>query len=483
MCENSLRSLIDSVASSNLETFHSKAIAWTLNSLESVDENAAFFCWLFEKATGRSCEKCEHLGTVAEVSNCDMVTTLKVTDIHGHVQNHLIVWENKIKADFSQKTIGQLPFRPDKLKRKIDAYGDRWLRGISQPYWYQIRWLLWKRETDNNWVDFLAAVCPQQNDKEDQQLIEEQKKYPVHWLILSPFDQGQLEIFYESQWQGNRWEYGNSTEPNGDIALVNSLIDAEDRWNNWRFCTYRELSTSLQTALSTSLKGKPLNEYVDYMGQNLSNSQQLYSANRESDWTPSRLLEVHEQLKDDKRIAFFWSVGGSSNSSSPLLNISMRLGGEFEGVCASNDKFEGIFLDKEKGSLGDVAKSKVDFIQCSIQIQGTVKLQFAHRAYDHVRIRSASAYIKAVHSALGKNDTDGESNSRGDRVDFLNNRLQAAGISQFEISKENRPKTKTGLSYSVRIKAPHEGGESSEIKRPDEIVNLVDLVAKAFIKN
>jgi hypothetical protein len=50
MCENSLRSLIDSVASSNLETFHSKAIAWTLNSLESVDENAAFFCWLFEKA-------------------------------------------------------------------------------------------------------------------------------------------------------------------------------------------------------------------------------------------------------------------------------------------------------------------------------------------------------------------------------------------------------------------------------------------------
>lgn len=459
-----LSSFIQSVGSSNLETFHSKALAWTLHELDS---KSGFFKWLFKKATGRDCVSCVYHGSVAEVSQHDLVTTLSVEFREGNWETHVIIWENKIKADFSQKAVSQLPKSTDShTTTTLRNYEGAWLRGISQPYWYQIRWLLWVREHHHKWKRFLKDACPRDESKPQGHQILPTEVRGVHWLILSPFKEEELNIFYNNCWSGSKWRADKSAHLKGDRELVKSIAADEDALNDWRFCSYEELFDAVKNHLDEAHYQTVLGIYIEYVQKNLSSTERLFSNDEENNsnpWTPSRMLEVYEKLKDDPRFMFYWSIGGSAHVGLPLLNISMRLGGNFESVSQSPE-IHWIQSDQR------VAKSSVDYVMCSIQIQKTVKLQFAHKAYDYVKIASSESYAMGVHGALGNN----KSNDKSERISFIQNQLAVSG--KFKVSKENLPNTKTGLSYSVLL-------EKGDLESTDDIVHLVQLTAQAFAKS
>ena len=93
---NSLSNFIASVASSNLETFHSKAIVWLLNSIN--DSNHKIFTRIIKNSNIP--EGAQHINSIAEFKSHDIISLFKAGDKY-----HLVFWENKIKADFHFKKI------------------------------------------------------------------------------------------------------------------------------------------------------------------------------------------------------------------------------------------------------------------------------------------------------------------------------------------------------------------------------------------
>lgn len=93
--EQDLVTFIESVSSSNLETFHSKAISWMLNDSK---DNSELLGRLYTKATAKSFSEIRHIATKAEIMSHDVVTLLCVDSKY-----ELIILENKIKAGFHQK--------------------------------------------------------------------------------------------------------------------------------------------------------------------------------------------------------------------------------------------------------------------------------------------------------------------------------------------------------------------------------------------
>lgn len=443
--KSDFHSFIEAVGSSNLETFHSKGIAWTFNNLPDSDS-------FFARLMGRTCEidagSVVHLGTQAEVENLDLVTAIDVsagnTDAASH---HLIIWENKIKASFSQKKGKQLPLAnksSSQITQQVKGYEKRYLRGISQPYWYQIRWLLWMQEEGHNtWRDFLGRVAPATWADENVE---------VHWMVLSLFDQKSLETFYAPFWKGASWHKGN--EPTGDQILT-ATLDHNNQLKDWKFLTYSELVGDLRWACRHS-EESPLTGYVDFLEDQFGDTgSPLTSLDTTSDanapkWILPKLLALFNRLKLFNAFDFFWEPSGSSNSGFPLLNISLRPGGKFENAGREDNQIWASALTSTSSVL---KKSDVDFIRCSIQIQRTVKLQFAHHSYDIVRLKNRDSYINAVFDCLGC-PCKGSSTFE-DRKQFIesviNNHGRPSPSNKFIAFRENKPFRKTGLSYTIRL--------------------------------
>lgn len=452
-------SFIEAVASSNLETFHSKGIAWTFNNLPETD---TFFARLLKRHSEIDAGSVVHLGTQAEVENLDLVSAIDVSEEKSDaVSHHLIIWENKIKAGFSQKKATQLPLsaKSPEITERVKDYEKRYLRGISQPYWYQIRWLLWMREEgQDTWRDFLKKVAP---------ATWADEKVEVHWMILSLFDQKSLETFYAPFWKGSSWH--KEDELVGDQILT-ATLDRNYQLNDWKFLTYSELVDDLRWACRHS-EESPLTGYVDFLedqfgdaGSPLTSLDTTSGANA-PEWNLTKQLTLFDQLKRLNAFDFFWEPSGSSNSGFPLLNISLRPGGKFENAGRRGNA---IWSSAIAVTTSDLQTSDVDFIKCSIQIQQTVKLQFAHHAYDIVRLQSRDTYINAVFDCLGC-PSDKSSTSEG-RKEFIERILNAQGkpphSNKFIAFRENKPFRKTGLSYTIRL-ADAENGivELTEIKQ------------------
>lgn len=459
-------SFIEAVASSNLETFHSKGIAWTFNNLPETD---SFFTRLMGRAHEFDAGSAVHLGTQAEVENLDLVTAIDVSEENSDaVRHHLIIWENKIKAGFSQKKVTQLPLsaHSSEITKQAKDYEKRYLRGISQPYWYQIRWLLWMREEgQDTWRDFLKKVAPATWADETVE---------VHWMILSLFDQKSLETFYAPFWKGSGWHEGN--EPVGDQILT-ATLDHDTQLNDWKFMTYSELVGELRLACG-NLQQSPLTSYVGFLEDEFGDAGSPLTAlvstsgTNAQDWNLTKLLALFDPLKRLNAFDFFWEPSGSSNSGFPLLNISLRPGGRFENAGRRGNE---IWSSAIAVTSSDLQTSDVDFIKCSIQIQQTVKLQFAHHAYDIVRLKNRDAYISAVFDCLGC-PADNSSTSQG-RKEFIETIINAQGrpthSNKFIAFRENKPFRKTGLSYTIRLTEAEKG-----IVELTEIEHVVQLCSQ-----
>lgn len=488
---NSLQSFIEGVSSSNLETFHSKAIAWTLNQLDS---KAALFTGFLKMFKVESQGSIEHLGTVAEKSNHDLITL-----IQSEKDFHVIIWENKINADFSHKKVDQLP-KKDKKKNGhthelLEMYDQNWKRGISQPYWYQIRWLLWKNEDENlnsfkkTISEELKKITTSTNSTKTVDLAAiEDKHIHFHWLILSPFTKQELEIFHKSSWEGNELNIDpNIIKTIKEVPVIRGdkeLLAELERTlgysvGDWCYVAYPNNANAQITIFNGDLniendhlENQVLKSYIDYLEQKDFRERKLSEQNKIGFWTLEKLLELHKKLNlynEELDLDFEWSISGSQNGSDPLLNIRFKAPLAFHQVFSKeNYNWAKIFTPKSKDH---VKNSLIDFVHWTLQIQGSIKLQFAHAAYDQVTLvseESAKDYAKDYANIITEtilNIANSEFNSR-DEIELRegkNNQqkrrmLTASKIinyngndSHFEIKKENLPKTKTALSYTIDI--------------------------------
>ena len=86
-------------------------------------------------------------------------------------------------------------------------------------------------------------------------------------------------------------------------------------------------------------------------------------------------------------------------------------------------------------------------IGVTLQIQGKLKLQFAHRAYHQVKMNNIQDYKCYVFNLLSQN-WNNSFKSKEDRLKFIRNNL-VSGVNTEYIFKENSQSSKTGLSYTI----------------------------------
>ena len=91
---DSLSDFIQSVASSNLETFHSKAIVWLLNTIE--DSNHKIFTRIIKNSIIP--EGAQHIKSIAEFKSHDIISLFKARDKY-----HLVFGRIKSRPTFTSR--------------------------------------------------------------------------------------------------------------------------------------------------------------------------------------------------------------------------------------------------------------------------------------------------------------------------------------------------------------------------------------------
>ncbi|MGC6415330.1 MAG: hypothetical protein ACON5K_11555 [Bacteroidia bacterium] len=465
--KDELGSFINSIASSNLEPLHSKAIAWLLNLSNSpIDVKDFFLSTIFNSHPDTAFE---HIVTIAEVANHDLLSLVSINN-----EFRLVIWENKIKADFHQKKKDQLPLSDKIIESKpvlkrineiLKKYDTDWLRGISQPFWYQIRWLLWTVKNDNEIKEKIIIPLIDEDKKKKNQLkkVIENKlgstankvdrnalvKYiseniKIDWVILSPHEEKNIKIFHKSQWKGFKYfdKYSDSEQINGDSDLLEQIIKTSGFQSNmnWKYINYHQLYSKINHYKKDNTVAHAYLYYLktsnDFNTIRFDNGgdQQKY------EWDLDHLLKIHSKLNGDN-LDFEWLVSGSERNPNPLLNIILStIPLNKKNTYKLND-----ILDIPE----DVKKSKINEIGVKIQIQGKIKLQFAHLAYHHVKLKDNSVenYKEFIFQLISQ-DWNTSFKSKEDRLKFISNNL-FSGVNTELIVKENSPSSKSGLSYTI----------------------------------
>ena len=468
---NELSSFIESISSSNLETLHSKAIAWLFNLPNSpIDLKGFFLSTIFNLSKD---SEFEHVVTIAEVASHDLLSLLLINN-----EFVLVIWENKIKADFHQKKISQLPLKKktkkseeeldeifDKICEILNKYENDWLRGISQPYWYQIRWLLWRLKDGNEIKEKIIYPVVDELEKFDKQKFDRLEKIinsksvtderkldkagmvqyiignmRVDWVILSPNKEEHIKIFHNSQWTGLKsFDSGNKTTLiKGDSKLLEDIktISPYTQISEWNYTTYKSLYKHLNFKVDNSVA----KAYLDYVRYN--DYFEIYNESsnpKKREWDLNHLIEIHRKLSKEN-LDFEWLATGSERNGNPLLNIiigSIKLNKE------KTDELEKI-LDIPPA----VHKSQINEIGVKLQIQGAVKLQLAHRAYHQVTMKNLEGYKSFVFNLVSQNWIN-DFSQKEDRLKFIKNNLVADVNTEYTF-RENSSSSKTGLSYTIK---------------------------------
>lgn len=442
--DQNLVTFIESVSSSNLETFHSKAISWMLNDSK---DNSELLRRLYAKATatGRSFNKIRHIATRAEIMSHDVVTLLRVDSKY-----ELIVLENKIKAGFHQK---KWNFKSgSESQKKVNSivanYNSNWRRGVSQPYYYQLKYL-------SNTRDYVKTLLSKLRESCDVNIPTESEVAGVNWLVLSPFEKAKLDEFYMEQWQGYSSFTRKTPVVSGDRELVSKVVEllADSDINEWRFCTYKDLFE----LNDNSGLNKIQKTYLEYLENN-----EWFRPNREKDgkWSVNELWEIKKEVRKKLPNAIFrWSISGSANSGGPLLNICFP-----QAKTLTDSDLSRLGLKYPLPNEKNKQSPFINRLTVNIQFQGNaIKLQLSHWDYDNVKLDATSGNyaVEAIKECFGITC----SNEKESPKNEVNAWLKESG---FEISRENRSKTKSGYSFSLK---QVEGGGN------DKIVDLCKYIA------
>ena len=489
---NELSSFIEAISSSNLETLHSKAIAWLFNLPNSPIDLKGFFLSIIFNFSKDS--EFEHVVTIAEVASHDLLSLLLINN-----EFVLVIWENKIKADFHQKKKSQLPLKKktkkseeelderfDKICEILKKYENDWLRGISQPYWYQIRWLLWRLKDGNEIKEKIISPVVDELEEFDKQKFDRLEKIinsksgtnerkldkagmvqyidgnmRVDWVILSPHKEEHIKIFHNSQWTGLKsFDSGNkTTHIKGDFKLLEDIktISRDTQISEWKYTTYKSLYKHLNFKRDNSVA----KAYLDYVRYN--DYFEIYNESsnpKKREWDLNHLIEIHRKLSKEN-LDFEWLAAGSERNGHPLLNIIIG------SIKLNKEKTDE--LKKILDIPPEVHKSQIDEIGVKLQIQGAVKLQLAHRAYHQVKMKNLEGYKSFVFNLVSQNWINDFSHKE-DRLKFIKNNLVADVNTEYTFS-ENSSSSKTGLSYT--IKNPKQGFVNEKNVR--EIIKAISI--------
>jgi len=470
--EKQLSLFIQTLSYSNLETFHSKGLEWIINQ---INEKSSFFSELIGVCENNSHEKPIHLGTVSELKNHDLIT---VVWFSGEI--HLVFWENKIKADFSNKPI--TAFKTNKTQHThpdvydlLNEYENTWNRGVSQPFWYQLRWLLWDTKEKQNLLNTIkkTLLSGYYSENKTLELWTNYKNNPLtiktHWCVLSTYTKDELSLFHKLNWVGFNHDYCCPLDkpklPKGDIELVSCVakkLNKSHELSPYKFIQYPSEQGGLFNLFKNNNEVELKKEnnlvyaYVGYLVNNLQNSQDIQEKRSEVELLTNLHSHLTTCVKYD--LEFDWLVSGSEKSGGPLLNIYFNPKDyihkipEFKNVINHN-KINELVDSPNKLNISPCR----DYIRWAIQIQGgTVKLQFAHAAYHSVKLKkekqeTPNEYLEWVLSAL--------SEKRGNTISIdVAKKLIASIINQdsdtFKVERVNKPNTKTGLSFTINENSP-----------------------------
>lgn len=444
----SLSHFIKSVASSNLETFHSKAIVWLLNTIK--DSNHKIFTHISKNSNVP--EGAQHIKSIAEFNSHDLISLFQAEDKY-----HLVFWENKIKADFHFKKIDTSKRKKslsnetyyEKLS-KIEDY-QNWLnRGLSQPYYYQVRHHLNCLLDDSTWLNELSENLVYENT-----LTKDNVDF--HWIILSTYTEAELDTFHHGTWNGYYFKTRNEHSLRGDKNFVKNLNFLG--YSDWKYFTYQSLFKDLESDLSEIQLA-----YVSYV----SGSEVFAKLYNKDTWTLEELMSVHEKLEGGKnRYAYKWNIAGSANAPSPLLNI-----------CFTLEKFMGKYghstlpefqktLKYTKICDAEGLNTEVDRITCNVQLQGkAIKIQFSHWDYDNVTLAKKDPdrgldYAKAIFHYISPESKILDTSSLKETL------IKWLRPYRIEVSRINLPTTKTGLSFSLK---------ASEKDKINQVINLCEAL-------
>lgn len=457
---NDMLSFIESVSSSNLETFHSKSIAWLLNSMESQN---SWFKKFYKEFSDKKNDSIYHLGTISEFKNHDLITFLRVDGFY-----ELVFWENKIKADFHQvklsKTFKKNIDQKKIDKRKIDSYLSHWNRGISQPYYYLLRYYSKDDIKQEKWKKDIIEKIRELGIKEFNSTDINYTDIKLNWLILSPYHQIELETFHKEKWIGVKSFAKSKDTICGDKYLLDSTLIGQEA-TDWNFTTFEQLFFSLKFKDSKIVQ----NSYINYLKkenwfQTVNNLNVINNkVNDFQEWTVNFLLKVYKSIVENKDLSleFKWKIKGSANTPHPLLNICFVRNNrthlnseEFKSILKYNSKNDAILVDR---------------ITCNIQLQGkNVKLQMSHWDYDNVILSSknrAKDYSRIV-------------TERITREKIIDDNLEKVVdhwlvSTDFEVKgKPNFPTTKTGLSFTLHEKSKGIRNKNQQIPTTNKILQL-----------
>lgn len=456
-------SFIESVSSSNLETFHSKSIAWLLNSMESQN---SWFKKFYKEFSDKKNDSIYHLGTISEFKNHDLITFLRVDGFY-----ELVFWENKIKADFHQVKLSKTfkkNIDQNKIdKRKIDSYLSHWNRGISQPYYYLLRYYAKDDIKQEKWKKDIIEKIGELGIKEFNSTVINFTDIKLNWLILSPYHQIELETFHKEYWFGIK-SFVNKSEDIicGDKSLLESALE-EHNDVDWDFTTFEQLFSSLdledfkivQKTYLNYLKKE--NWFRVFEQPDLSDNK---NTSRNKEWTVSMLLDVHESItsKSNLSLEFKWKIKGTANAPHPLLNICFVRNNinplnskEFKSILKYNAKNDAILVDR---------------ITCNIQLQGkNVKLQMSHWDYDNVILSSKNRANKDYSRIVTERIT--KEKIIDDNLEKVVNHWLVS--TDFEVKgKPNFPTTKTGLSFTLQEKSKDISNKNQQIPTTNKILQL-----------
>ena len=452
--DEQIYAFIKTVASSNLETFHSKCIEWVINQIHP---QAKFF----NELIGVKNKNVIHRGTISEYGNHDLITVIEVDGV-----THLVFWENKIKADFSNKSIKDIEElakkseHSERLGLLLDKYKMFSDRGVSQPFWYQLRWLLWDEIKKKN---FLSKIYSQRLNYPSEKLLKK-GEIRTHWVVLSTYTKPELEVFHQLEWDGlnKDWYLGGDSQIKGDKQLVQEVgIIMGQSVSKWRFLKYPDNGNSESMLFKGNylvnnevlIKNPLVDSYIRYL-ESLSNSQEIIKKNFEVNNLLKLQKELNERIKDYK-FEYEWQISGSERAGNALLNIYFNP----KHFLKNDSMFKNVINGKKWSSLEYVKSfkySKIDYIKWTVQIQGdAVKLQFAHAAYHSVKLANADKYLEEVVNSIQNDfpkcfqDDKFRNSNLKRRAEYTIEQILNKETKRFKV-KTNKPNTKTGLSFTIQ---------------------------------